>query len=186
MNARDGKLDSFHNNNLDKGNIEKGWPFHTEYWTWKYNVCIYVIRLYNTGERSEPKKKLIILVTWKQPIDPLSYSSNLYTRPHLWQISGGGGQYPRSPLWIRAWCLTKIMNVLCQLWPWPCRRSLKMNRVHSVMIGNKWVRFDENKLNSGFSIMFTMLFHMFIMTLTSTVPSTLDRVHLLVIVYMYD
>ena len=29
--SRDGKLDSFHNNNLDKGNIEKGWPFHTEY-----------------------------------------------------------------------------------------------------------------------------------------------------------
>ena len=26
-------LDSFHK---DKGNIEKGWPFHNEYWTWKY------------------------------------------------------------------------------------------------------------------------------------------------------
>ena len=58
MNARDWKLDSFHNNNLDKENIEKGWPFHTEYWTWKYNVYIYVIRLYNTGERSEPEKNV--------------------------------------------------------------------------------------------------------------------------------
>ena len=36
---------SFHN--LDKGNIEKGWPFHIE-------VCIC---LYNTGERSKPEKK---------------------------------------------------------------------------------------------------------------------------------
>ena len=39
MKARDGKLDSFHK---DKGNIEKGWPFHTEYWTWKYVYMQYV------------------------------------------------------------------------------------------------------------------------------------------------
>ena len=33
MKAREGKFDSFHK---DKGNIEKGWPFYTEYLTWKY------------------------------------------------------------------------------------------------------------------------------------------------------
>ena len=35
--------------NLDKGNIEKGWPFHTEHWIWNYR---YMYVLYNTGERS--------------------------------------------------------------------------------------------------------------------------------------
>ena len=100
MNARDGKLDSFHNNNLDKGNIEKGWPFHTEYWTWKYNVCIYVIRLYNTGERSEPEK--IVNNKLKTTFGPpLLLIKPLHKTPPLTNLRGGPD--PRSPLWIRAW-----------------------------------------------------------------------------------
>ena len=36
-------------------------------------------------------------------MDPLSSPSSLYTRPHLWQISGGGSGPPvPPPLWIRA------------------------------------------------------------------------------------
>ena len=30
----------FHN--LDKGNTEKGWPFHTEHWSWKYVYMWYI------------------------------------------------------------------------------------------------------------------------------------------------
>ena len=57
--------------------------------------------MYNTGERSEPEK--IIIIRKKQPLDPLSYTY-IHIRPHLWQISGGGGvPDPLSPLWIRAW-----------------------------------------------------------------------------------
>ena len=44
--------------------------------------------LHNTGERSEPGK--IDKNKLKTTFDPLSYLS-LYTRPHLWQISGGSG-----------------------------------------------------------------------------------------------
>ena len=47
------------------------------------------------------------------------------------------------------------------------------------MIGNKWVRFDENKLNSVFSIMFTMLFHIFIMTFVD-----INSIHLLIMIDM--
>ena len=37
-------------------------------------------------------------------LTPLSYASNIYTRPHLWQISGGvRTPGPPPPLWIRAW-----------------------------------------------------------------------------------
>ena len=46
---------------------------------------------YNTGERSEPEKKI------KTALDSLSYPSNIDTRPRLWQIPGGGGGV-RTPL----------------------------------------------------------------------------------------
>ena len=72
------------------------------YWTLNLEACIQVISLYNTGERSELEEKLI-MIRQTQPLDPLSYPSNLYTRPHLWQISGGGGSGPPAPLWIHAW-----------------------------------------------------------------------------------
>ena len=43
-------------------------------------------------------------------MDPLSYPSSLYTRPHLWQIAGGSGP-PVPPLWIRAWINEKIDSI---------------------------------------------------------------------------
>ena len=71
---------------------EKGLPF--EFGSDSDFSNIY--NMYDTGERSEPEKN--IKIRWKQPLDPLSYPSNLHTRPHLWQISGGGGgPDPRSP-----------------------------------------------------------------------------------------
>ena len=36
-------------------------------------------------------EKIIIIRLKQQPLDPLSYPSNIHTRPQLWQISGGGG-----------------------------------------------------------------------------------------------
>ena len=43
------------------------------------------------------QKKLIIKKS-KQPLDPLSYPSNLHTGPHLWQISGGVQTMPFLPM----------------------------------------------------------------------------------------
>ena len=40
---------------------------------------------------SGASQKNLIVKKWKQPLDHLSYPSNLHTGPHLWQISGGGG-----------------------------------------------------------------------------------------------
>ena len=65
------------------------------YWTLKFEVCIHVICLYNTGERSEPEKNDNNKI--KQQLDPLFYPSSLYKRPHLWQISGGGSGPPVPP-----------------------------------------------------------------------------------------
>ena len=42
-------------------------------------LFFYIYTLFNTGERSEPEKKKI-----KTTFDPLSYPSNIHTRPHLW------------------------------------------------------------------------------------------------------
>ena len=53
--------------------------------------------MYNTGERSEPEK--IIIIRLKQPLDPLSVSIKHphKSSPHLRQISGGGGGGVRTP-----------------------------------------------------------------------------------------
>ena len=65
-----------------------------ELWSDKYLLNIY--SMYNTGERSEPEKKNYNKI--KTPLDPISYASNIHPRPHLWQISGGGGgPDPQSP-----------------------------------------------------------------------------------------
>ena len=48
----DGKLDSCHN--LDKGKYRE--RMTVPYRTLNLKVCIHVICLYNTGERSEPEK----------------------------------------------------------------------------------------------------------------------------------
>ena len=66
-------------------------------WTWKwFGFFKYLNYMYDTGERNEPEK-IIKIRKKKQPLDPLSYPSNLHTRPHLWQISGGGGSGPPVP-----------------------------------------------------------------------------------------
>ena len=79
-------MDSFHN--LDKGKYRK--RITVLYWTLNLEVCIHVICWYNIGERSEPEKK-IDNDKVNTTVGPLSYPSNLYTKPHLWQISGEGG-----------------------------------------------------------------------------------------------
>ena len=38
---------------------------------------------------SGASQKNLIIKKLQQPLDPFSYPSNLHTRPHLWQISGG-------------------------------------------------------------------------------------------------
>ena len=67
--------------------------FGTSKWLGFIKHLFYV---HNTGERSEPEKNYDNKI--KTTIVPLSYTSNIHTRPHLWQISGGGGgPDPRSP-----------------------------------------------------------------------------------------
>ena len=114
--ARDSKLDPFHN--LDKENIEKkGWPLHTKHIAFgiMYAVCKIM-----ASDASQPEKLIITRST--RPLDPLSYQSNLFTRPHLWQISGGGGVRnsapPPPPLWIRAcftWNVKSVIYSTCKL-----------------------------------------------------------------------
>ena len=44
-----------------------------------------------TSEASQKKRYNTQCNKIKQPLDPLSFPSNIHTRPHLWQLSGGGG-----------------------------------------------------------------------------------------------
>ena len=79
--ARDSKLDLFHN--LDKGNIKKEWLFHTKHCIREgsmYTVCKIM-----ASDASQKKNDNKVNTTAGPP------SLDLFTRPHLWQISGGGG-----------------------------------------------------------------------------------------------
>ena len=89
MNARDGKLDSFHNNNLDKGNIEKGWPFRnilsielgSTMYVYMYNVCIIL-----ASEASQKKNVNNKLKTTFGP--PLLLIKPLHNTPPLTNLRG--------------------------------------------------------------------------------------------------
>ena len=124
------------------------------YWTLNLKVCIYVICVYDTGERSEPEKKDINKV--KQPLDPL-----LAIRPNLWQIWGGGSG-PPVPLWIRAWSCFKLLEGKMRLSNelfcthllqakisfyvragYSQQRSIDMDEI-SVKISKKWFALDES------------------------------------------
>ena len=76
--------------------------------------------MYNIGERSELEK--IIIIRQKQPLDPLSYASNIHTRPHLWQISGGGGVRTPGPP------------------PLDPRMGLTPHKIYKPTLGPKYVR----------------------------------------------
>ena len=73
-----------------------------------YSLTLEVIRIFqiltvfNTGERSELEK--FDYKKYKQPLNPLSYPSNLHTGPHLWQISGGIKTMPLLPMLEKEAC----------------------------------------------------------------------------------
>ena len=68
---------------------------------------------------------------------------------------------------------------ICQLWPWPL--TLKIKRVHPLIIGNTWTKFDENTLKLFISIMFAMLLS-FSPFWSWLLNSKFDRAHPLIMV----